>query len=333
MSEQRKPVIGLVLPCFNEEQALPITVEMLDAELDRLAGAGLIDPRSRIYLVDDGSTDSTWQTICGFIEAGRPVTGVKLSRNHGHQHALYAGLMEAHGDALISLDADLQDDIGAIEEMVRLYTEGKEIVFGVRGDRSSDGLFKRWSARGHYRLSRMMGIETVPNHADFRLMSRRAIEFLRQYRETNLYLRGIVPLLGLETDIVYFKRAERVAGTSKYDLPRMISLSIKGLTSFSIAPLRFIALMGVLVFTVSVILGGWALAAVLFTDEAVPGWASTVIPIYLLGGLQLLALGVVGEYIGKAYMEVKNRPLYQIETTREEIAADTSKADGEPGTG
>ena len=332
MSEQRKPVIGLVLPCFNEEQALPITVEKLAAELERLAGSGLIDQRSRIYLVDDGSTDSSWQGICDFVEAGLPVTGVKLSRNHGHQHALYAGLMEARGDALISLDADLQDDVGAIEEMIRLFAEGKEIVFGVRGDRSSDGVFKRWTARGHYWLSRKMGIETIPNHADFRLMSRRAVEFLRQYREANLYLRGIVPLLGLETGVVYFKRAERVAGLSKYDLPRMISLSIKGLTSFSIAPLRFIALMGVLVFTVSVILGAWALSAVLFTDEAVPGWASTVIPIYLLGGLQLLALGVVGEYIGKAYMEVKNRPLYQVETTREEIPADTPKADGEPDT-
>ncbi len=333
MSEQRRPILGLVLPCFNEEQALPITVARLGAELDRLAGIGLIDPRSRIYLIDDGSSDGTWQVICGFVEAGRPVTGVKLSRNHGHQHALYAGLMEADGDALISLDADLQDDIDAIEEMVRLYKLGKQIVFGVRGDRSSDGFFKHWSARGHYWLSRMMGIKTIHNHADFRLMSRRAIEFLRQYRESNLYLRGIVPLLGLESAVVYFRRAERVAGTSKYDLPGMISLSIQGLTSFSIAPLRFIALMGVLVFTVSMVLGVWALAAVLFTDEAVPGWASTVIPIYLLGGLQLLALGVVGEYVGKAYMEVKNRPLYQIETTREEIAADSPKADGVPGTG
>ncbi len=333
MSELRRPVVGLVLPCFNEEEALPITVEKLGAELDRLAGIGLIDPRSRIYLIDDGSTDDTWQIICGFVEAGQPITGVKLSRNHGHQHALYAGLMEADGDAIISLDADLQDDIDAIEEMLHLYRQGKEIVFGVRSDRSSDGFFKHWSARGHYWLSRMMGIETIHNHADFRLMSRRAIEFLRQYREANLYLRGIVPLLGLESAVVYFRRSERVAGTSKYDLPRMISLSIQGLTSFSIAPLRFIALMGVLVFTVSVVLGVWALAAVVFTDEAVPGWASTVIPIYLLGGLQLLALGVVGEYIGKAYMEVKNRPLYQIETTREERTADGAKADGGPGTG
>jgi glycosyltransferase involved in cell wall biosynthesis len=323
MSDLKIPLICLVVPCFNEELALPITEKKLAAELERLVEQGLIDSGSRICFVDDGSLDSTWQTICGFVDAGKAVTGIKLSRNHGHQYALYAGLMEARGDALISLDADLQDDIGAIEDMLRLYLDGKEIVFGVRDDRSSDSIFKRWTARGHYWVSRKLGIDTVPNHADFRLMSRRAIEMLRQYREANLYLRGLVPLLGLETGVVYFKRVARVAGTSKYNLLHMIGLSVRGLTSFSIAPLRAITLMGILVFGCSVLLGIWALAGALLSEEVVPGWASTVIPIYLLGGLQLLALGVVGEYIGKAYMEVKQRPLYQIET----IAGDDTEKD------
>jgi glycosyltransferase involved in cell wall biosynthesis len=314
MSERKIPRISLVAPCFNEEQALPITVDKLAAELARLLAMGLIDSGSCIYLVDDGSSDRTWPLICEFAASDKPVAGIKLSRNHGHQYALYAGLMEADGDVLISLDADLQDDIAAIEEMLRLYLAGKEVVYGVRDDRSSDSLFKRLSARGHYWLSRKLGIDTVPNHADFRLMSRRAVEMLREYREANLYLRGIVPLLGLETGVVYFKRDARVAGESKYDLLRMISLSVRGLTSFSIAPLRFISIMGFLVFTVSVLMGFWALGGALFSDKVVPGWASTVIPIYLLGGLQLLALGVVGEYIGKAYIEVKRRPLYQIES-------------------
>ena len=314
MSETKCPVLGLVLPCYNEEGALPITVERLRTELKRLQEAGRISESSRIYLVDDGSSDATWSIITSLAADGAPVVGIKLSRNYGHQHALYAGLMEAEGDALISLDADLQDDIGAIDEMLEVYASGKEIVFAVRDDRSSDGWFKRWTAAAHYRLSERMGIETIHNHADFRLMSRRAVEFLRQYKEANLYLRGIVPKLGLASGRVYFKRDERIAGISKYNFARMLALSVRGLTSFSITPLRYIAVMGVLVFTFSLLLGLWALGGALFSDKLVPGWASTVIPIYLLGGLQLLAIGVAGEYIGKTYIEVKGRPLYLVES-------------------
>ena len=315
MSEAGSPVLALVLPCYNEAQVLPLTIDRLRDELDRLSSKGLIAAASRIVLVDDGSADATWSIISDAQQRGWPVVGIKLSRNYGHQYALYAGLMEAAGDVLISLDADLQDDLGAIEAMLTQFREGREIVFGVRSDRSSDGFFKRRAAALHYRLLQLLGIETIPEHADFRLMSRRAVEFLREYREANLYLRGIVPLLGLETGTVSFTRAARAAGSSKYRLRHMLSLSVRGATSFSIVPLRMVSALGILVFTVSLVMGTWTLAAALFLEEVVPGWASTVIPIYLLGGLQLLGLGIVGEYIGKAYMEVKRRPLYQIDRT------------------
>jgi glycosyltransferase involved in cell wall biosynthesis len=302
-----------VVPCYNEEQVLPDSVARLHAELQRLVECGLASPASSIYLVDDGSSDATWELIESFIGAGLPAVGLKLTRNFGHQHALYAGLMEAEGDVLVSLDADLQDDISVLEEMLAAHRRGNDIVFGVREDRSKDTLFKRWSAAAHYRLSAAMGIETVRNHADYRLLSRRAVELLREYRETNLYLRGIIPQLGLPATQVFFRRTERLAGSSKYTFWRMLSLSVKGLTSFSIAPLRLIAGLGLLIFTVSMALVIWVLYAAFFVDEVIPGWASTVLPMYLLGGFQLLAIGIAGEYIGKTYMEVKRRPLYHLE--------------------
>ncbi len=304
-----------MIPCYNEESTLPITARRLGDELAALVGEGLVGATSQIYFIDDGSTDQTWSRISALAQGGAPFAGIKLTRNFGHQYALYAGLMAAAGDALISLDADLQDDIGVIRQMLRAFAEGSDIVYGVRDDRSSDTAFKRFTAAAHYWLSDRLGIETIRNHADYRLMSRRAVRLLAQYRETNLYLRGIVPMLGLASSRVYFRRDQRVAGESKFGLRKMLSLSLKGLISFSIMPLRLIAAMGFVVFAVSLGMGAWALSAALFGEGAVPGWASTVIPIYLLGGLQLLAIGVAGEYIGKTYMEVKNRPLYLIEET------------------
>lgn len=308
-----RPTIGLVVPCFNEEQALPFAVPALVAELESMSAAGRISEESFVFLVDDGSVDNTWQLIQAYAEQGLPVAGLKLSRNFGHQHALMAGLLEADADYLVSLDADLQDDIGVLPEMLAAAAEGSEIVYAVRNDRTTDTRFKRWTAGLHYRLSEALGIETIRDHADFRLMSRRAIKLLRQYRETNLYLRGIIPQLGLATSQVLCKRNERVAGESKYTFWPMLSLSLKGLTSFSVAPLRFIALMGILILLAALILGGWVLYAAIWVGETIPGWASTVLPIYLLGGLQLFAIGIVGEYIGKIYIEVKRRPMYLLE--------------------
>jgi len=308
------PVLGVVVPCFNEEEILTQTAGTLKNEIDRLVSTGLISPQSKIYFIDDGSRDRTWLRISELVDQGGPFAGIKLTRNFGHQRALYAGLMEAHGDAILSLDADLQDDISVIEKMVEAFLNGSEVILGVRDDRDSDDFFKRWSALAHYWISALMGIETVRNHADFRLLSRRAVTLLGQYQETNLYLRGIVPLLGLKSKEIYFSRKERAAGDSKYGLRKMVSLSLKGITSFSIMPLRLISAIGLLMFCLSCLLGGWALYGVLFVDGVVAGWASTVIPIYLLGGLQLLAIGIAGEYIGKIYMEVKNRPLYFIDT-------------------
>lgn len=311
-----RPCISVVVPCFNEQEVLPATAESLAHELDSLARNGLIAADSRIVFIDDGSIDRTWDIITGLVDSDRRFAAVRLTRNFGHQYALYAGLMLSPGDALISIDADLQDDIAAIREMIVMFGGGKDIVYGVRSDRATDTAFKRITAGLHYRLTRWLGVETVPNHADFRLMSRHAISLLAQYRESNLYLRGIVPLLGLPTGTVNFKRHARLQGKSKYSLAKMLSLSLRGLTSFSIMPLRLIAVMGMMVFAVSMIMGAWALLAALGNPSVVPGWASTVIPVYILGGLQLLALGIVGEYIGKSYMEVKHRPLFLVQETR-----------------
>ena len=314
MTSKPGPRIGIVVPCCNEEKILPLTAARLLEALGQLIGEALAGQGSLIYFVDDGSSDGTWDEISRLAEQHEQIAGIKLTRNFGHQYALYAGLMEAEGDALISLDADLQDDIGVIGDMLREFLTGKDIVYGVRDDRASDTRFKRWSAAAHYWFAEKLGISTVRNHADYRLMSRAAIRLLSRYHEANLYLRGIVPLLGLPSAEVAYRRTERLAGESKYSIKKMISLSLRGITSFSIMPLRFITAMGILVFMISLILGLWALHAALFREGAVPGWASTVIPIYLLGGLQLFAIGVAGEYIGKTYMEVKRRPLYLVES-------------------
>ena len=310
------PVLGLIIPCMNEEPVVSQSAEALKVKIESLVARKMIDDASKIYFIDDGSTDETWTVIKKLVQSDARFVGIKLTRNFGHQYAVYAGLMRAKGEALISIDADLQDDINAIDEMVAKYLEGNEIVYGVRKDRHSDKKFKRWTAAIHYWLAGRIGVRTIPNHADFRLLSRRAVSLLGQYRERNLYLRGVIPLLGLQADKVLYKRSPRIAGESKYGLKDMLGLSIEGITSFSTMPLRLISLLGLFVFLVSTGLGSWIIYAKLTGNlDVTTGWASTTVPIFLLGGLQLLAIGVVGEYIGKTYLEVKSRPAYLIEET------------------
>jgi glycosyltransferase involved in cell wall biosynthesis len=305
--------ISIVVPCFNEEEVLGETARRLVNVLGRLVAAGKLSADSNIWFVDDGSRDRTWQLIEKLCLANAMVRGVKLSRNRGHQNALVAGLFSADGDAVISMDADLQDDIEVIEQMVDQHRQGAEIVYGVRRRRDSDTLFKRATADLFYRLMHKLGAESIHNHADFRLMSRRAVEALSHFREVNLFLRGIVPLLGFRTSIVQCDRGERVAGESKYPLKKMIEFALEGITSFSIVPLRLIAITGFAVFALTLVLTAWVLWIRIFTNRAVPGWASTVLPLYFVGGIQILCLGIIGEYLGKIYIEVKARPRYVIE--------------------
>ncbi len=304
--------LAIVVPCYNEQEVLPETSRRLLGVLERLVGEGLADAASRIYFVDDGSRDRTWAVIEELARVHPQVRGIKLSRNRGHQNALVAGLFTAEGDAVVSIDADLQDDVEVIREMVLRHREGCDIVYGVRSDRRVDGLL-RYPALLHYRLLRLLGAEVVLDHADFRLMSRRAVEALREYREVNLYVRGIVPMLGFKTATVAYERAERFAGESKYPLRKLAGLAFQGITSFSAAPLRLITALGLAVCAGSFALVLWALWIRLFTDQIVPGWASTVVPIYFLGGVQLLCVGVIGEYLSKIYLEVKARPRFLIE--------------------
>lgn len=307
------PRLGIVVPCFNEEEVLPETALRLTELLQRMMTEGHVAAGSQIVFVDDGSRDRTWQMIEELASTDARVGGIKLSRNRGHQNALLAGLYTCDADVLLSVDADLQDDIQVIPEMVKAHARGAQIVYGVRNDRSSDGFFKRASAQGFYRIINALGAESIYNHADFRLMSRRAIEALKSFREVNLFLRGMVPLIGFKSAIVYYSRSERFAGESKYPLRKMIALALDAVTSFSIAPLRFITGIGFLVFLLSIGMGVWTLWVKLFTTHAVPGWASTMLPIYFLGGIQILCIGILGEYLGKVYQETKGRPRYIIE--------------------
>jgi glycosyltransferase involved in cell wall biosynthesis len=305
--------VGIVVPCYNEEQAVTETATRLLKLCRRLANSGKISHASRVYLIDDGSRDRTWPLIEQLARTHAEVCGIKLSRNCGHQNALLAGLLIAEGDALVSVDADLQDDINAIESMVDEHARGADIVYGVRRGRETDTVFKRWSARTFYRLLQAMGVDCVPDHADFRLLSRRAVESLREFKEVNLFLRGIVPLLGANTAVVHFDRAERFAGESKYRLRKMLALAWDGVTSFSSFPLRLISFTGLAVFIGALAISCWVVWTKFFTANAVPGWASTLLPLYFLGGIQILGIGVIGEYLGKAYMEMKARPRYFIE--------------------
>jgi len=309
------PRIAIVIPCYNEEEVIPETSRRLRDKLAQLAAAGAISPDSRIYLVDNGSHDRTWELIEALCRDHAQFSGIKLARNRGHQNGLLAGLLTAQGDALISMDADLQDDVDQVDRMVEEYRKGAHIVYGVRRSRAEDSAFKRLTAHWFYKLMRWLGADILENHADYRLMSRRAVDALGEFEEVNLFLRGLVPLIGLRSAVVYYDRGSRFAGTSKYPLRRLTGFAIDGLTSFSVVPLRIISLLGLLISALTVVLAGWVLWVRLFTDVPTPGWASTVIPVYFIGGVQLLCLGVIGEYLGKTYQEVKARPRYTIEKT------------------
>lgn len=309
------PVIALVIPCFNEEEVLAETTSRLIELLTALRERGEIAEGSGIYYIDDGSKDRTWSIIVELSQTHINVSGIKLSRNRGHQNALICGLMNVPGEALISLDVDLQDDLAAIPQMIRSYRSGNDIVYGVRRKRDRDTLFKRLTAEGYYKLLALMGVQIIFNHADFRLMSRRTIEALRCYEEPHLFLRGLIPQLGFPSAIVVFDRLERFAGTSKYPLRKMLALAWEGITSFSAYPLRLITSIGIVISLGSLGFSVWALWLRIFTDEAIPGWASTVVPMYFLGGIQLLSLGIIGEYLAKIYEASKKRPRFHIETT------------------
>ena len=307
-------ILYIVVPCYNEEEVLPETSRRLRAKLEGLMAAGKISERSRVLFVNDGSRDRTWELITR-LHGGCPLfCGADLSRNRGHQNALLAGLMTARekADCAISLDADLQDDIEVLDQFVNKFHEGCDVVYGVRNKRDTDSFFKRSSARGFYKVMRMLGVDVVYDHADYRLMSRRALDALSEYHEVNLFLRGIVPLIGYRSDYVFYDRHERFAGESKYPLKKMISFAIDGITSFSVKPLKLISNLGILISCLSVLGLLYALISY-FTGNAVAGWTAIVCSIWLLGGIQLLCIGVLGGYIGKIYSEVKARPRYRIE--------------------
>ena len=313
--ESRPNRLSIVVPCYNEEEVLPETVQRLRLLLDSLTAAARVAPDSHVIFVDDGSRDQTWELIRRFHQTDRRIRGVRLSGNRGHQTALLAGLSAADGDAIVSIDADLQDDIGAIAAMVDNYLSGSDVVYGVRQSRKVDSAFKRSTAEWYYTILGLLGVKIVHNHADFRLLSRRALDALKQYSEVNMFVRGIVPLLGFPSSTVYYDRAERFAGESKYPLRKMLALAADGVTSFTAFPLRLIAFLGILVSLLSVGMVVWVLWVRLVSGEAVPGWASSVIPVYFLGGLQLLSIGVLGEYVSKLYFEAKRRPRYFVQET------------------
>jgi len=307
-------VLYIVVPCYNEEEVLPETSRRLRDKLRSLTEAGRISPRSRILFVNDGSRDKTWQLIEALHKTDPIFSGVNLTRNRGHQNALLAGLMTAKDrcDMAISMDADLQDDINAVDEMVEKFHQGCEVVYGVRSARDTDTFFKRFTAEAFYKLIRKLGGDVVFNHADYRLLSRRALESLAEYKEVNLFLRGIVPMLGYKTATVEYARGERFAGESKYPLKKMLAFAMEGITSLSTRPIKFITMLGFFIFAVSILMliytvVRWA------TGAAITGWASTLCSIWAIGGLMLLAIGVIGEYIGKIYLETKERPRFLIE--------------------
>ena len=323
-----EPVLYLVVPCYNEEEVLPETSRRLLEKIQTMTADGRISPKSRIMFVNDGSKDKTWEIISRLHEENPLFCGVCLSRNKGHQNALLAGLMtaKAYADIVISLDADLQDDVNAIDGMVSAYAQGNDVVYGVRSSRKKDSFFKKFTAESFYKLMKLLGVDIVFNHADYRLMSRRALEALAEFDEVNLFLRGIVPLIGFSSATVEYERSERFAGESKYPLKKMLAFAFDGITSFSIKPIRIIASLGLLIFLLSLSMLLWSLISKL-VGATVDGWTSTVAAIWMIGGIQLLCLGVIGEYIGKIYAETKHRPKYIIARTLldQEAPEDISK--------
>lgn len=307
-----RKILYIVIPCYNEEEVLRETARQLLKKIDSMSGK--ISSDSRIVFVNDGSKDRTWDIIKELHEANSVYSGVNLSRNRGHQNALLAGLMTVKNycDMAISMDADLQDDIQAIDEMVDRYYEGYDIVYGVRSKRDTDTFFKRFTAEGFYKIMSRLGADTVYNHADYRLMSRRALEGLAEFKEVNLFLRGIVPMIGYSSTSVYYARNERFAGESKYPLKKMLAFAFEGITSLSTKPIRMIVMLGSVILGISVLMLIWSVAG-FFRGTTVPGWASIMVSIWGIGGMLILSVGVVGEYIGKIYLETKERPRYIIE--------------------
>ncbi|MBQ8514292.1 MAG: glycosyltransferase [Ruminococcus sp.] len=304
----------LVIPCYNEEEVLPETSRQLLEKMNSLMQKGKISEKSRIVFVNDGSKDRTWEIIEELHQQNPIYQGVKLSRNKGHQNALLAGLMtvKAHCDMTISLDADLQDDIDAIDEMVDKYYEGCDVVYGVRSARDTDTFFKKFTAEGYYKCMKKLGADVVFNHADYRLMSRRALDGLESFKEVNMFLRGVVPMIGYKSDMVYYARKERFAGESKYPLKKMLAFAWEGITSLSTKPIRMITTLGIVIFIISLIMLIYSLISYI-CGSAITGWTSTIVSIWAIGGLQLFAIGMIGEYIGKVYLETKARPKFIVD--------------------
>jgi len=311
---EEKKTLYLVIPCYNEQEVLPETERRLTEKLSMMIQFGLVSEKSRMVFVDDGSKDKTWTLIKQMYEENPLVLGIKSSRNRGHQNTLLEGLMTVKDecDMVVSMDADLQDDIEVLDKFVQQYYDGCEIVYGVRSARKTDTFFKKHTAEGFYKLMNHMGVEIVYNHADYRLMSSRAIHELEGFKEVNLFLRGMVPLLGFKTGIVTYERHERFAGKSKYPLKKMVAFALDGITSLSIKPIRFITALGIFLFVVSIILLLYYTIGH-FVGNTVAGWSTIVVSIWGIGGLQLLAIGIIGEYIGKIYLETKERPRYIVE--------------------
>jgi len=309
------PTVAIVVPCYNEEEVLPLTAEKLSKKLNDLVSQGIISEKSTIIFVDDGSKDGTWTLVEKYhCQNPQRFSGIKLSRNRGHQNALLCGLLTAkdYADAVISIDADLQDDIEVIDKMIDRFIGGFEIVYGVRSERTIDSFFKRTTAQGFYRVMRFLGVDIVYNHADFRLTGKTALQALEEYGEINLFLRGIVPLLGYKNCIEHYKRSERLAGVSKYPFRKMLQFAFEGITSFSVKPIRLITTLGVLMFAASIAMVGFFIVRH-FSGNTVAGWASIVCSLWGIGGITVFSIGIIGEYIGKIYLETKHRPRYHIE--------------------
>ena len=311
---KKEVILYMVIPCYNEEEVLLETTKRLNEKYNTLISNKVISKKSKVLYVDDGSKDNTWELIENIHNANNTFLGIKLSRNRGHQNALVAGLLTAkeYADVVISMDADLQDDINAIDKMLDEYYKGNEVVYGVRSSRKKDSWFKKTTAQSFYKLMKIMGVDVIYNHADFRLTSKRVLDSFENYKEVNLFLRGIFPLIGYKNSVVYYERDKRFAGESKYPLKKMLSFACDGITSFSIKPLRMILSLGLIILFVSIAIMIYSLV-VKIMGEVVPGWTFITISIWFIGGLQMLSIGVIGEYIGKIYNETKQRPRYFIE--------------------
>ena len=313
MKKNEKKILYIVIPCYNEEEVLEETTKQLKVKMTQLIKDKKIDQKSRVMYVNDGSKDKTWNLIEKISNKEELFTGICLSRNRGHQNALLAGLMTAknYADIIISMDADLQDDINAIDEMIEKYQQGNDIVYGVRSSRKKDSWFKRFTAEGFYKFMSKMGVDIIFNHADYRLTSKRILDYLENYKEVNLFLRGIFPLIGFSYDIVYYERNERFAGESKYPLKKMLAFAWDGITSFSIKPIKLVLNLGIIIFAISIIILLYCLMVKLF-GYTVDGWTFIMCSIWIVAGLEMLALGIIGEYIGKIYSETKARPRFII---------------------